>query len=86
MLICGQDESTFHQYCFSKIYWKSPDGKSFIQPKGTGDILMVSGFQSRVCGLGLGPLLTPKVLEEINKTRNNKNIVHQKVLLFYINR
>ena len=34
---------------------------------------MVSGFQSRACGLGLGHLLSPKVLEEINKTRKNKN-------------
>ena len=44
LLIFGQDESTFHQYCFSKNYWKSPDGKSFIQPKGTGEIVMLSGF------------------------------------------
>ena len=68
----GQDESTFHQYCFSKNYWKSPDGKSFIQPKDTGEILMISGFQGRSCGLGLGSLLAPEVLEKVNKARDNQ--------------
>ena len=36
LLIFGQDESTFHQYFYSKNYRKFPDGKLFIQPKGTG--------------------------------------------------
>jgi hypothetical protein len=33
ILMIGQDESTFHQYVFSKQQWKGPNGKAFLMPK-----------------------------------------------------
>ena len=54
IMLIGQDESTFHQLVFSRRGWKTPMGHSFIQPKGDGEMLMVSAFQSREFGLGLG--------------------------------
>ena len=33
---------------------------------------MISGFQGRSCGLDLGSLLTPAVLEKVNKARDNQ--------------
>ena len=75
LMLIGQDESTYHQYIFSKKHWKGPTGLNFILPKGEGEILMVSGFQSREFGLGLGDLLTPDVLSKINENRKGKKCV-----------
>ena len=69
LMLIGQDESTFYQLVFAKKQWKGPKGKNFIQPKGVGEILMLSGFQAREFGLGLGTLLTENKLHEINKKR-----------------
>ena len=46
-MLLGQDESTFHEFTFSKKQWKTPTWYNFIQPKGDGEILMISGFQAR---------------------------------------
>ena len=69
IMLIGQDESTYHQYVFSSKQWKGPSGRSFIQPKGDGEILMLSGFQSREFGLGLRTLLTEDVLSAVNGLR-----------------
>ena len=58
LMLIGQDESTYHQFTFSKKQWKGPQGHHMIQPKGEGEMLMVSGYQSREFGLGLGKLFT----------------------------
>ena len=57
VLLVGQDETTFHQLSFSKKQWKCPKGKCFLLPKTEGEIYMVSGFQAREFGLGLGNIL-----------------------------
>jgi hypothetical protein len=37
MLVGGPDESTFHQFVFSKKQWKGPNGKAFpAMPKSEG--------------------------------------------------
>lgn len=72
IMLIGQDESTFQQYMFSKYMWKLRDGTHTLIPKSEGEIYMVSGFQSREFGLGLGELLTPQILERINNKRENE--------------
>ena len=64
----GQDESTFHQFIFSKKQWKGPNGKAFLMPKSEGEIYMASGFTAREFGLGLGSRLTPQTRNEINES------------------
>ena len=32
VLMVGQDETTFHQFIFSKKQWKGPNGKAFLMP------------------------------------------------------
>jgi hypothetical protein len=72
VLLVGQDESTFHQFIFSKKQWKGPNGKEFLMPKSEGKIYMASGYTSREFGLGLGSLLTPHVRNEINETHRQQ--------------
>ena len=38
VLLVSQDESTFHQFIFSKKQWKGPNGKAFLMPKSEGEI------------------------------------------------
>ena len=78
LMSIGQDESTYHQFIFSKKYWKVPTGLNFISPKGEGGILIISRFQSREFGLGLRDILTPEVLAKINENRTGKNVCQQK--------
>ena len=75
-----QDESTYHQFVFSSKYWKAPLGRNFIQPKGSGEILMLSGSQSREFRLGLGTMLSEDVLSIVNERRKGKNITRKTVL------
>jgi hypothetical protein len=76
VMLVGQDESTFHQFVFSKKQWKGPNGKAFLMPKSEGEIYMASGFTAREFGLGLGSRLTPEVRNEINAShRQNKDYV-----------
>ena len=75
VLLVGQDESTFHQYTFSKKSWKGPNGSNFLIPKSEGDIYMVSGYQAREFGLGLGSKLTPTIIGQINNARRNTNYI-----------
>ena len=77
IMLIGQDESTFHQLVFSRRGWKTPMGHSFIQPKGDGEMLMVSAFQSREFGLGLGDYLTEEVLIKINHQRKGNKYVSE---------
>ena len=42
----------------------------FILPKSEGEILMISGFQSRESRLGLKRLLSPKITEVNNARRH----------------
>jgi len=82
VLIIGQDESTFHQYTFSKKSWKGPNGSSFLSPKSDGEIYMVSGYQSREFGLGLGKKLTPTIMATINdKRRKTKYVSSESAIL-----
>ena len=75
LIIFGQDESTYHQFVFSNKNWKSDTGASQIQPKGLGEILMVSGFQSRETGLGLGTLLTDLIRSKVNENRKGSKYI-----------
>ena len=75
IMMIGQDESTYHQYIFSNRYWKGPNGSNFIVPKSSGDIVMISGFQSREFGLGLHKYLTPDIFNIINEKRKGKNYI-----------
>ncbi len=61
----GQDECTFHQFTFSKKYWKGPMGENILFPKAMGEMYMISGYQAREFGLGLGYLYT----EEVGKSK-----------------
>ena len=45
-IMLGQDESTFHQFVFSKKNWKGSTGKSILLPKSRGESVMISG----ICG------------------------------------
>ena len=72
VLMVGQDESTFHQFIFSKKQWKGPNGKESLMPKSEGEIYMASGYTAREFGLGLGSLLTPHVRNEINETHRQQ--------------
>ena len=62
-MIIGQDESSFHQYIFAKKSWKGMKGLSQLVPKSVGEVMMISGYQSREFGLGLGELLTDDVIK-----------------------
>jgi hypothetical protein len=53
LLVC-QDESTYHQFVFSKKQWKGPNSKAFLMPKSEAKIYMASGFTACEFGLGLG--------------------------------
>ena len=70
LMMVGQYESTYHQYLFGKKSWTEPDGYNFILPKGLGEIMIILGYQAREFGLGLGKLLTPTVVKDINSKRN----------------
>ena len=69
LMIIGQDESSFHQYIFAKKSWKGMKGLSQLVPKSVGEVMMISGYQSREFGLGLGQLLTDDVIKEVNRQR-----------------
>jgi hypothetical protein len=74
VLLVGQDESTFHQYIFSKKQWRGPNRKAFLMPKSEGEMYMASGFTAREFRLGLGSRLTPAIHNEINEShRRNKS-------------
>jgi len=72
LLLIGQDDSSYHQFVFSKKQWKGPGGHNFILPKGLVETLMISGFQSRTFGLGLGDLLNAEMQDRINVSRRGK--------------
>ena len=44
---------------------------NFIQPKSAGDTVMISAFQAREFGLGLGSLLSASVLDTVNENRKD---------------
>jgi hypothetical protein len=48
ILMVGQDESTFHQFIFSKNQWQGPHGKQFLMPKSEQAVILpvssTSGF------------------------------------------
>ena len=82
VILVGQDESSFHQFTFSKRYWKGPKGRTMLLPKSVGETYMVSGYQSCEFGLGLGKLLNENVLEAVNQKRE-RYINQRKMLSFY---
>ena len=69
----GQDECTFHEFTFAKKYWKDPMGENILFPKSMGEMYMISGYQAREFGLGLGYLYTKQVEEKVNKEREEKS-------------
>ena len=72
VMVVGQDESAFHQCTFAKKQWKGPRGQALLLPKSTGEIHMVSGYQARKFGLGLGDKMTEEALKEVNRKREGK--------------
>ena len=71
-MMIGQDESTYHQYIFSKKSWKCPSVTAPLVPKSVGEMYMVFGFQSREFSLGNKQALTEEVLKRINEKRQGK--------------
>jgi hypothetical protein len=50
LIIIGPDESAFAQQSFSSKTWVGPNGERKLLPKGEGDTIMVSAFQSAFSG------------------------------------
>ena len=69
VLLVGLDESTFHQYTFSKKCWRAPNGVSFLVPKSEDNMYMVSWYQAREFGLVLEERLTAENIAKINLGR-----------------
>ena len=83
-MILGQDESTFHQYIFANRTWKNISGYNQIVPKSVGDLLMISGYQSRETGLGFSNDFDDDVLEKINDKRcGQKYISADEIIIVY---
>ena len=85
LMIIGQDESTYNQLVFSSKYWRGSKGLNFITPKNSGEIMMISGYQCREFGLGLGDLLTPEILLKINENRKNTSYLSKKDAMLVFN-
>lgn len=83
VIIIGQDESTYHQYTFAKKQWKGPQGQVLLLPKSSGDIYMVSGYQSREFGLGLNDLLTNQILLDTNQKREKRKYISEDDANYY---
>ena len=73
LLIFGQDECIFKQFLFRNKCWNGPDGETPLMPKGEGQGLMVSGFVSQEYGFNWK--LSKEQLEEVNKTRRDKEYI-----------
>jgi hypothetical protein len=71
VMILGQDESIFKQYCIPTKSWVYPDGTRVLLPKDEGQGLMISAFVSRELGYGME--LTPSQLDAINLKRKNEH-------------
>ena len=71
LIILGQDECIFKPVIFSKGYWLLCDGTKQLNPKDEGQGVMVSVFVSRELGYGYN--LTPEILKQVNKNRQNSN-------------
>ena len=69
LIFIGQDECAISSNMFCSKAWKGPHGESTLLPKGDGDSMMISAFQSRVFGLGLGRSLTDAELAIVNSNR-----------------
>ena len=69
LMMIGQDESTFHQHIFSAKTWKGSSGFNQLLLKSVGELLMISGYQGREFGLGLGSLLTKNITSQVNRGR-----------------
>ena len=63
----------YYQFTFLKRYWKGCCGKNFITPKSEGKMLMVSAYQSREFGLGMGEKITPAVLTAVNLLKSGQD-------------
>ena len=66
LLLYGQDESIFKPFQFSRMAW-TKNGKRALRPKGDGQGIMVSAFQSDHDGIGL--TLTDEQLRTVNELR-----------------
>jgi hypothetical protein len=53
IVVLGQDESVFHQYCLRTHQWVGPNGARPLLPKSNGYGLMVLAFQNREFGFGM---------------------------------
>ena len=65
LMIVGQDESAFSQFCVVPKQWVGTTGAGAIRPKSNGATIMVSAFQAQEFGLGL--TLSANELSEINE-------------------
>jgi hypothetical protein len=70
IVVLGQDESVFHQYCLRTRQWVGPNGARPLLPKSDGYGLMVSAFQSREFGFGMK--MSERDLEIVNEHRRGK--------------
>jgi hypothetical protein len=70
VMIFGQDESIFKQYCIPTKSWVYPDGTRVLLPKDEGQGLMISSFVSRELGYGME--LTQSQLSMVNTKRKGE--------------
>jgi hypothetical protein len=70
LILIGQDESIFKQYCLRSHSWVAPDGTRGLLPKDEGQGVMVSSFVSREFGYGME--ITPADLHKINRRRERR--------------
>ena len=75
VLLEGQRWEYISSVHFLKKSWKGPNGSNSLIPKSEGDIYMMSGYQSKEFGLGLGTKLSLNNLAKINHARRNTKYV-----------
>ena len=79
IIIIGQDESIFKQYCLSKKQWFLPDGSTNANPKDEGQGIMISAFVSRDLGFGFN--ISPHDLRRINNCRHGSDYLDKEAAL-----
>ena len=67
LIIFGQDECVFRQYCMNKKRWILPDGTAALLPKTDGQGIMFSSYTSRDFGHGFE--MSDDDLIAVNKKR-----------------
>ena len=70
LIIFGQYEVIFNQFCMKNSQWVGPNGERALLPKNSGCGIMIPAFQCRELGFGLD--LSEEELKGVNKMRKGK--------------